>query len=287
MPGSKRLGIPHEIELDARMRKAEKLLQSRQVAEIAAGEGARAVQRVAGEPPPKVENLVVVSNLPGAISLRWTPSATRDLLFYEIEVSTSPSFLRAETDTFSEPEPRFLFTTADDLEATYYFRVRAVNKAGVGLFSDSINGTTGLAEAVHIQLGAAKQGVTLVQSVFTPSTLTPGDVAEYGFTEIETIGGVLLVMAIPKIEYENTTSGFNTEVFFRIKENGVNLHEFSMTQTDINLIRMRTGFPYFLATGPPAGVHVYSIEIEIPSSATDLTHFEILELRVSAVEVRA
>lgn len=83
------------------------------------------------------------------IRIAWKPPrGLRDFLFYEIQISLFENF--ASLDTFTTPDPGWVFSNLLD-GRTYYIRMRVVTKRGLfGLWSDTEVVTTPFSQAFGI-----------------------------------------------------------------------------------------------------------------------------------------
>lgn len=152
---------------------------------------------------PQVTGLRLVPNL-NTITVEWNPIPVRNLDFYEIQVSASPTW--ALPTVHRQRSIKYTYQEGDPGE-TYYVRVRAKPIDGrYGEWSGTLNTETGVATVTHLQKGAA---TAPTDSYFDLSggpldpyqTYGAGNnsvTATYGGTSILSKGGTVLPFIIFK-----------------------------------------------------------------------------------------
>jgi hypothetical protein len=146
---AKRFGLEVEgdLELESRLRRIE-------VAMTKAGLGnqdALVVSRGSGAVP-QVTGLSLGGTIPGGFTVNWNASTISDLRRYDIQFATDLAFTTG-LQKFTAVTTTWAFTTA--ATEVYFARVRAVNNsASVGLWSITLNTTTGQAATEDIEDGA-------------------------------------------------------------------------------------------------------------------------------------
>lgn len=126
--------------------------------------------------PPAPPSNLFAQTLNGAeIDLFWTDNATNEYS-YEVYVSTDPaSFLAAPYATLGVNSSACAVTGLA-LNATYYFRVRAVNAIGASAFSNAAGATSGQAPPVDFSNGFASAAGLLTANGFGPAAAIAGAV---------------------------------------------------------------------------------------------------------------
>lgn len=165
-------------------------------------------QSGASLPPPSIR---AIQNL-GTVTVEWGAAPVSDLLYYEVQFSTSNGFTNPITK-----KTRELFYTLEegDPGVTYYARVRTVSQGfGTSAWSPTVNTATGLATSANLDFGAASEIVTMVQSsAFTPAMFDAGAAGrgasetvvypnDFQIVPIESKGGVILPFVGFEFEYE-------------------------------------------------------------------------------------
>lgn len=297
MPG--RTGIISDmVELDITLSDLERELSTLSLANaLALGQGVAAnplALPVAVDRPPAVTGLRLLGNVPGSVTVRWDPVPVASLEVYQLQVSPTLGFPRDNTTNhfLSGGRTRFEYTEgplAEDL----FFRVRARTNLGWGPYSSTVNGRTGEATPNHLLLGATGSLARLLQTEFDPVGVGPAHgvmSAEYGFLELETIGGAVMVLGNLQMEYIYGQDSVQT---VRLKEDGQAILEASMSHTpldpsDLNGSFGRSRFPSALAlTAPPPGFHIYSLEMEHTELGVSSIPFtSLIEMELAVLEVR-
>lgn len=292
---AKRTGVISDLtELDITLSKMERELATLSLANVAAvGEAPGSNQlasRVQLDRPPAVTGLRLVRNVPGSVTVKWDPLLGVGLETYQVQVSSSLGFPRSETSSFFVGGGRTRFEHTDGpLDEDLFFRVRARTAGRWGPYSSTVNGRTGEATPNHLLFGATGNLSRLVQVEFIPDVLgATNSRVEYGFVELETVGGVVLIMANMTIEYVLPDT---TVWYVRLKEDGETIFEVPSTwQSHINnLANVSIGRgrapSVTVLTAPAPGVHLYSVEMEMVNPPTR-DGIVPLELEISLLEVR-
>jgi len=126
-----RLGIEtSDSDLEQRLQRIEAELFNRVIANLDGQENA--VLRSNLTTPPRPNNVRFSNNVVGAITVSWDPIKSRDVRYYEVEVSNNLAFNNdpgREEVVFSYkvPNSQFIFPDAFDPEANWFVRVRTVN----------------------------------------------------------------------------------------------------------------------------------------------------------------
>lgn len=279
----------NEVEIDKQFSELKDLIDTKLGANPESGDPA---QRAQATTLPQVTGIRTSNQIVGAISFEWNSVSITNLLYYDVQVSSLENFTNNSTKSYKVTGATSLILSDVSAGDARYVRVRVAAPNGFGPWSSSLNTQTGKATPNQLLAGAASNIVRHVQTAFDPqslNTLTGVQFGEYGFIDIETIGGVVIVFTTLQY-YVSYNIGFKLTV--SLKEDGNSILTFdnyieSMGVTaDCSLIQSLPGMA--IPSTPPPGVHTYSWEIVIEDTQNWGSGFIFTPLNITTalVELR-
>lgn len=303
---SNRTGLStNEVEIDKRFSDLETLIETKLDANPESGTPA---QRAQATTLPQVTGIRTNNQIVGAISFEWNAVDISNLLHYEVQVSSVENFTNNTTKQYKIAGQTFIILSDIPPTEAKFVRVRAVTSNGSGHWSSTLNTETGKATPNQLVVGAASNIIRHVQTQFDPPVLTTAggvQLAEYGFIDIETIGGIVIIFST--IEYYlDWYAGLKMTI--SLLEDGNEILSFTNYQINFPTEALYSSllvqsqailtFPGMaIPSSPPAGVHTYSWQILLEDEPSEyvIAHvgagmyyqeFRPLKITTALVELR-
>jgi hypothetical protein len=207
---------------------------------------------------PQVAGLSVTAGVRN-LTFKWEDADIPQVEFdyYEIQVSTSPSFPSLGLVIDRTQDLQYTFYEGDP-NTVYYARVRAVlNDGRTGDFSVTVNLTTGLAVAGDFE----PESIIVPSVAFTPSTIevlnTDGFVTLQSLTVTLTGQPVLILVAFQHAI--NIAASSSARQDCTISRDGVSIHDFVVQLQNPGSIESYSVCVTFADEAPTAGSHTYTL----------------------------
>jgi len=248
--------------------------------------------------PPKIAGLTRTQVVDG-IQVTWTDPGIRDLAFYEVQRSTTNTFVNPTSVRVRQEQ--HIFRDLDP-DTTYFIRVRAQNQAGnLGPFSNSVNTTTGTVQASEIAVGATQTIHEVSQSgspIFNLATNgATNNTDDLTFTVFDA-NTIIIPRSIIQLDYasawgassttnnltvelrEDTGSGFSTVDSAQI--------DFKSTVPSSGASKARVTLPSFTSFRQPGGGSItYDIKLttNIAGAASGLD-IDFLNIKLQFLQIK-
>jgi hypothetical protein len=288
-----------EASFDRRLRELEyaieELRSSANPASSSVYRGA-ALSRAGGTPaaPTGVE---LLSATPGAITVGWNAPLQRDIVRFDVQISTSSVFIGdARTFAVSSSSESFTYTT-EDPEATYYIRVRTVGSQRASEWSAVVNSTTGAVTTAHFEAGAATEIYEYTKSSSFTNLNTNNETETYGPVTVDVYDDTSVVepAIIFEFDYSSNYSGANNcrvKFDFLRRPSGGSDTTVDTVTVDFKSVVPSSGggtaravAPVFTAfDAPGAGLFEYRIKVTTEIGAGNTLSFQGVDLIMEFVQ---